>query len=318
MEYVKEIGGYLELELPNKGLYHKDAIELNSGRSCLEYILKANKYRKIYLPHYICNTILEPVVKANMIYSFYSIDKNFYPSITYNLKKNEAFLYVNYFGLFNENVSRLKEIYKNLIVDNTQAFFSKPIEGVSTFYSARKFFGVSDGGYLYTEKKLKENLEEDISYKRAQFLLRRIDVNASEGLKSFEENENALSKSGIKKMSKLTSRILQSINYEEVKELRNKNFEYLHSNLKNYNEWEINDYVNAPLAYPLYIRKSGLRDKLIENKIYVPMFWKNVFKWSEKESFERSLTKYLLPLPIDQRYGEEDMNRIITTLKSIL
>lgn len=319
MKSKKEIGGYFELELQKKVLYHKNAILLNSGRSCLEYILMTKKFRKIYLPHYICDSILEPIKKTDLIYSFYSIDEKFYPQRTFNLKKNEAFLYVNYFGLCDKNVNKLRAIYKNLIVDNTQAFFSKPKKDVDTFYSARKFLGVPDGGILYTNKKNEEEYEVDESYKRGIYLLKRIDVDASSGLKLFEENEISLSNTDIKRMSKLTKSLLESIDYKEVIEKRNFNFNYLHTKLAEINELKLNwKKVNAPFAYPLLINKSGVRDKLIENKIYVPMLWKNVFKWTDADSWERVLTKYLLPIPIDQRYNIKDMNRIITTLKSIL
>ena len=65
---MKEIGGFFELELPQKKEYHSKAIRLNTGRNCLEYILKSNNYKKIYIPFYICNSILEPIRKLNIEY----------------------------------------------------------------------------------------------------------------------------------------------------------------------------------------------------------------------------------------------------------
>ena len=43
------IGGYFSLELPLCGEYHKNAIMFNIGRNCLEYILRAREYNKVYL-----------------------------------------------------------------------------------------------------------------------------------------------------------------------------------------------------------------------------------------------------------------------------
>ena len=65
---MKEIGVFFELELPQKEEYHSKAIRLNTGRNCLEYILKNNGYKKIYIPFYICNSILEPIRKLNIEY----------------------------------------------------------------------------------------------------------------------------------------------------------------------------------------------------------------------------------------------------------
>lgn len=43
---MKEIGGYFELELHKGGHYHPDALHLNTGRNCFEYILRAKGYKK--------------------------------------------------------------------------------------------------------------------------------------------------------------------------------------------------------------------------------------------------------------------------------
>lgn len=49
---TQEIGGFFELELHWREEYHAGAIKVNTGTNALEYILKARKYRKLYLPYY--------------------------------------------------------------------------------------------------------------------------------------------------------------------------------------------------------------------------------------------------------------------------
>ena len=61
---MKAIGGFFELELNRGREYHYDALALNLGRTAFEYILKARKIRKIHLPLYTCDVMLEPVVRA--------------------------------------------------------------------------------------------------------------------------------------------------------------------------------------------------------------------------------------------------------------
>ena len=41
---MKEIGGYLELDTYSLPMLHGDALALNSGRACLQYLI-ANGYR---------------------------------------------------------------------------------------------------------------------------------------------------------------------------------------------------------------------------------------------------------------------------------
>ena len=71
------IGGYYSLELPLLTEYHHDAIRLNSGRNCLEYILLSRKYKTVYIPYYICDAILKPFDKLGINYTFYHINFDF-------------------------------------------------------------------------------------------------------------------------------------------------------------------------------------------------------------------------------------------------
>lgn len=65
---MKEIGGYFELELPKKLEYHRDLIKLNSGRNAFKYILEVIKPKKVYIPNYICNSIIEPLEEVLIDY----------------------------------------------------------------------------------------------------------------------------------------------------------------------------------------------------------------------------------------------------------
>ena len=147
---MMSIGGYFELEIREGKHFHQGAIKLSTARQCFEYILKARRYTKVYIPYYTCDVIIEPLMKLNVKYEYYHINSLLDPVFDKKIESSEAFLYTNYFGLKQDTVLYLSRFYPNLIVDNAQAFFAKPIEGVDTFYSARKFFGVPDGAYLYT------------------------------------------------------------------------------------------------------------------------------------------------------------------------
>ncbi len=313
----KEIGGYFELELSRGKEFHSEAISLNSGKNCLEYILRARKFCKVYIPYYTCDIIVQPFERLGIDYQFYSIDYNFEISDEINLNTNEALLYTNYYGLKDVYIKSLKKKYGiHLIIDNSQAFFAEPITGIDTFYTCRKFFGVPDGAYLYTETKLTIEVPLSYSYENTSHLLKRIDLNASEGFQDYHDAENYLGNQPIMSMSNLTHRILSSINYVKIAEIRRQNFQYLHKKLKNYNCLELNIYEDAvPMVYPFLFFDIELREKLISNKIFVARYWPNVLKWTEKNSIEHQLTKCLQPLPIDQRYGKTEMDFIVKTIK---
>lgn len=314
---MQPIGGYFSLELPYGEEYHKDAIRLNTGRNCLEYILRARKYSKVYIPFYTCEVVLEPFKKLGIPYEFYHIDINFEIRDSLTLRADEALLYVNYYGLKQRYVEQLAEkIGEHLIIDNTQAFYAKPIAGIDTFYTCRKFFGVPDGAYLYTEKKLDDELEQDLSFDRMTSLTKRIDVGAEAGYADFRETSHRLVGQPIKLMSNLTQRLMQGIDYKMVANKRRENFQILQEQLGEKNNLELNlDEETVPMVYPLFSSDEGLREKLIENKIFVARYWPNVLEWTTKEDLEYLLASQTQPLTIDQRYGKDDMKRIIEIIK---
>jgi len=316
---MEAIGGYFSLELPLREEYHKGALRLNTGRNCLEYILRSREYKKVYIPYYTCEVILEPFKKTGTEYEYYHINSELELLSDISVGKDEALLYTNYYGLKQRYVEYLVERYGNqLIVDNTQAFYAKPFEGIDTFYTCRKFFGVPDGAYLYCDKVLDEYIKQDYSYDRMTHLMKRIDLSAGEGYKDFRKADDGLDNQPILRMSKLTERLMQSIDYDDVAKKRRANFMQLHNALCDSNRLNLpldNDSVS--MVYPYMVSQEGLREKLIENKIFVARYWPNVLDWKEKGSIEYQLTEQMLPLPIDQRYGEEEMNRIIKLVTHI-
>lgn len=313
---MEPIGGYFSLELPYYEEYHKDAIRLNTGRNCLEYILHARKYCKVYLPFFTCEVILEPFKKLNVAYEFYHINMHLELDQEIILNAGEALLYTNYFGLKQEYVERLTAQYgKRLIVDNTQAFYSKPIGGVDAFYTCRKFFGVPDGAYLYTDAKLDFDIEQDVSYDRMSFLLKRHDVGAEAGYRDFQELSRKLVGQPIKLMSNLTKRMMQGINYQAIAQRRRNNYHYLYMHLSGTNLLQLpmaDD--SVPMVYPYLSENKTLKERLIAEKIFVATYWPNVFEWCSQNEWEYLLAKRAVFIPIDQRNDESCMHHILEVI----
>lgn len=317
---MTSIGGYYELELPIGNEFHKNAIRLNTGRNAFEYVLKAKGYKKVYLPYYTCDVMLDTIQKLKLSYEFYHIDKSFSPIFDFTkIFKSEAFVYTNYFGICDRQVKKVANQGKNIIVDNAQAFFSKPLPNVDTFYSPRKFFGAPDGGYLYTDTPLPKRLQKDISGNRFKHLIGRIETTAEEHYADFKRNDKGLSNQPIKSMSKITQRILSGIDYNTAETKRKKNFEYLHSKLAKTNQlnFELNQ-DGVPLVYPFLIEKPGLRAYLHSRKVYVAQYWPNVLQWVNEKELECFFTENLIHLPLDQRYGIYEMKRILKILEVFL
>ena len=271
---MKEIGGFFELELREGMGYHPNAVALNSARNCLKYILQAQKPAKVYVPAYSCDSLIEPLQTENIDYELYHIDDDFELIERPSLEENEKIIYINYFALKSKYCEKLANDYGNkLICDNTQAFFQKPLEGIDTFYSPRKFFGVTDGGYLYTTKYLDSEFEQDESSVRMEHMLGRFERTASEFYVEYQKSEKGLINQPIKVMSKLTEGILKSIDYNSVALIRKRNFWMLHSRLKGQNilkNFNVGNFV--PMVYPFKVKSNRLRDALLQRKIYVAKY----------------------------------------------
>lgn len=313
---MKPIGGYFSLELSRGESFHPDAIALNTGRNCLEYILRCRSYRKVFIPYYTCEVVLEPFNKLGVYYEYYHIDKQLEITKDISLEKDEALLYTNYFGLKQSYVEQLAKLYgKQLIVDNTQAFFARPVEGIDTFYTCRKFFGVPDGAYLYTDAKAGFEIEQDVSYDRMSFLLKRLDLGAEAGYADFHEQSKRLVGQPIKRMSNLTAEMMRGIDYHVVAARRRENYQYLHKHLGATNQLQLPFADDAiPMVYPYLTDNKTLKQSLISEKIFVATYWPNVLLWRKSEDWESQLADCTVFIPIDQRYGQENMKKIINTI----
>lgn len=316
MIIMKEYGGYLPLERSIRQEYYNEGsynlLRLNSGRTAISVALNLSSAKKVYIPVYNCISVENELKKRSIAYEFYNIDRDFLP-VNVSLEKDEYLLYINYFGITpKECIEQIKKTYVNVIFDNTQAFFARPVLDCYNCYSCRKFIGVSDGSYLIKKDidASKLSLKKDYSYKRAEYLLKCIDCGTNAAYSEHLLCEDDIAQD-ILEMSNLTRYILSSIDYEAVKYKRLANFNYTHKILCNINELNIHLEEQIPMVYPLLIKNSNLRKILVDNKIYVPQWWKWIINSDISNDWEKYLSEFLIPIPIDQRYNQSDMDYIL-------
>ena len=307
---MKEYGGYIEFEVNRMPMLHDGAIALNCGRNCLAYLIKSRKIRKLKVPYFLCDSVYDVCKKYGAELSFYHVDERFRivdPKIC-----DDEWLYVmNYYGqLTSDYITGLKQKFSRVIVDNAQAYFDAPIEGTDTLYTCRKFFGVADGAFLYTDAEIEEELPLDESFERMHFLMGRFERTASEFYAEYSANNHMFASEPVKRMSKLTDNLLHGIDYGFVKKRRSENFKLYHEKFSNINRLELREAEGA-FAYPLLIANGAeVRKGLQQKKIYIPTLWPNVLNEELKNSAEYNMAENILPLPCDQRYSSEDICKI--------
>ena len=68
------------------------------------------------------------------------------------------------------------------------------------------------------------------------------------------------------------------------------------------------------MVYPFLIEDSSLRQRLIDNKVFVATYWPNVKQVTTPGTIEYELTSNLIPLPIDQRYSSREMEMVLSII----
>lgn len=303
----KEIGGYLELETMRGASWHTGTA-LNCGRNCLRLVLRERQISRLYLPYYLCDAVFQACKDENCEIVRYHVNAQFLPPM--DALPKEAYVYVvNYYGfLDNETISALHRCHRNLIVDNTHAFFQEPIEGCDTIYCCRKFFGVPDGAYLYSDIAIPDLPVDDTSTQRMAHLTGRKERTAREYYPVFRRADASLDHAPIRRVSPVTESLLRGIDYGEVQRQRETNFDVLMQLLGDQNEIAMKQVPRGAFAYPFCCRNTGdARAKLAQRGVYIPTLWPNVLESADVSEWERRAAADVLPLPCDQRYSIADM-----------
>ena len=301
---MKAIGGYFgfecgRVELPNPGFL------LNSARNALRWILRTFGVRKVYLPAFTCPVVEQAVREEGCTVVHYPLGKDFLPAVDF--PADDWVVYNNYFGVCGNKVATLAKRHRNLIVDNAQAFYAQP-SGRAAFYSPRKFFGLPDGGIAVIPGREKNvsNLDPDHSVGRLVHLFRRLEDGPEAGYAEFQEADRQLDGAPIRAMSATTRALLGCCDFQGAAARRRANFAFLHERLHSSFPFALSE-DDVPMAYPYVAPNPFLREKLIAQRIFVPLYWPDVDK-------DACPVGGILPLPIDQRYGEEDMKRIVENI----
>lgn len=313
----KEIGGYFGLEGKCGMEFHK-GLSLNSGRNCLQLLIREYHIKKIYLPYYLCLVIEETCLDEKIEINYYHIDSHFLPELPELELDDSSFIYiVNYFGILKQHtIQKLKQKYKNIIIDNTHAFFDEAYKNIPTIYNCRKYFGVPDGAYLYADVKLNDTYPKARSDNRIKHLIGRIEDGANSYYSEFLKADQTFDHSNIELMSNFTHFLLAGIDYKYVKKVRRENFSILNSHLSKINLLSIP--TTLDFMYPLLIENGQeLRNYLISHKIYVPKLWPKLDQFPLND-FENNLFNNLVCIPIDQRYTNEEMQYILTLIRKFL
>ncbi|RXN92587.1 hypothetical protein C7R54_02185 [Achromobacter aloeverae] len=272
------------------------------------------------MPFYICDAMLAPIRALGIEIAFYTLDEQLAVSKEVTPRATDCLLYVNYFGICGQQTTQLlrRIAPEQVILDHSQAFFCEPKECLATIYSPRKFFGIPDGGLLVSSAIAEDVvLPEDDSMPRTAHLLKRLAYDAERGYADFQASEATLADTRPRAMSTLTQRLLSAVDTSGARARRNENFRILHDHLGHLNLLNVQlPTIDGPLCYPFVTSDVGLREALMQDRIYAATYWPEVLTRCPPGTIESRLVRNCLPLPCDQRYDRNDMERIVAIILS--
>lgn len=314
-----EIGSFIELQLPRgRELYggDDDIARLNTGRNAIWHALRITGCKRIWIPVYQCDSIRETLRCKGASVRYYHIDKAWNP-IDLEPEDDDAVLLVNYYGIMSSSrMTELAKPYKHVIIDCAQSFFCKPVDGALTVYSCRKFVGAPDGAYVVGRdaNKYVEEYPQCYSSDTAAFLLKRIEYGCEgKGYEARSLNEKRIDSEDCMRMSKLTRAIMDAEDYDYNKRKRKENFAYVHKLLGDINRIDPTMYMDddtIPMVYPLVVEDDECIQCLFRAKHFQGHWWSYICDEQPKDSFEYWISRFVIPITIDQRYGKEEMDYI--------
>jgi hypothetical protein len=278
---------------------------------------------RAWVPFYICDAALQAFSATGVAVESYGIDEAFNPNLPPGVPAaGECLIYVNYFGLKSATAAALVAAHGNrVIVDDTQAFFATGYPGAWSFNSARKFFGVPDGGYAYGAGL------SDAGYPRPSHvaydhLVNRLLGDQELAFTQYLQNEAEMTAT-VCRMSVLSERLLAGVDYPVVRERRLRNFAALHDALSARNclmPLLSPQDTEVPYCYPLLSSTPVPWSRLWSQGVFAPRLWAEVPKRPNARQFAResALADRLLPLPIDHRYGSEDIARLAAVVTRVM
>ncbi len=346
---TRRIGGEFELDphqfadgaahpapLPSFG--NVQELWLDTGRSALAvvaaHLRKVGGAGVVWLPAYSCESVAAPFARQGLKIRFYAVGARL-QRIDAAPARGDTLLFIHYFGARNAAALAQVDAWRasgvRVIEDCVQAALTDGAGrcGDHVVTSLRKLLAQPDGALLSSRLPLEADLqtpdEAFVSARVIGKLLRGSGTAADHFLPLFDESESGLADDRPRAMSRLARYLLERTDLAAASARRVANFAHLASRiaalpptagieplLDKLADGEV------PLGLPIAVadgRRDALRRHLAAHGIYCPIHW-DLSHVPGDFAEERGLSAAILTLPVDQRYGEHDMNAIHDSLST--
>ncbi|MBE6289100.1 MAG: hypothetical protein E7100_02535 [Bacteroidaceae bacterium] len=300
--------------------------------------------KRVLLPAYTCQTVIDPFAELGWQIEYYNITSNLRIDTEDLIGKSETFapaicLAHPFYGadLNQEELDVLLLIKQKkcvLVEDLTQCVFSNQRSEIFDFFvgSYRKWFPIPDGAFLVGKGFDNVELDENtifVQYMSDAMYLRGLfhktnDVNTKEISRRIGNVALSYISGQIvpHKMSSFSRKLLAEIDLTTVQKRRMSNYRYLYENFHHIKsctpvERSMDEITCAPLFFPIYVEDRGtIQKQMAANEIYAPILWPVYSDSLLINQNIENIYNHILMIPCDQRYTQEDMERVLTFLKN--
>ncbi len=312
---------------------------LANARSGIMILIDMLKPSSVWMPSYLCPTMLVGVDQKKTALKFYEVDCDLrIPSgeWTRQVQADDIVVLIDYFGFpLDANVAHLvKERGAWVLEDACQALLSEHVGQHSDFvlFSPRKFIGVPDGGIVVSRCDVKfDNIGLMpaptvwwMKMLEAAINRREFDQHGGERrwYQLFQETERT-SPCGYFTMSALSKALLHNcFNYNEIKKQRRENYLELFESFESYSLRSIPNSDEVPLGFAIVCRdlehRDDVRQQLFSKQIYPPLHWPIHDHVPCAFASSHELCDRIMTIPCDQRYSRTTIERVIRELSHAL
>lgn len=331
-------------ELPIAKRDHLFAQYFNTGRTAIEALLRRLKQQgcqNIWLPSFLCDSVRDAAVRAQMKLQFYRVETDLSVDITTIRAVEKDIVYVvQFFGKrinndFLELIKKLKSRRIIVIEDISLSLLSYDYGFVGfgdyIIGSLRKWFPITDGGILLSHKEEMDYELADasnnytINYFIAQILKDYYLKNGKkEDIKEIflsynDEGIHCLFQDyTLRSISRISTDLLRGLDYKKIQETRIDNYDYLNDLLNNIPQLKVlvdRHGTMTPLGMVILSEdRDALLKFLISKDIYCNVHWRNNQSTINYEASEY-LAARCITIPCDQRYGHREMDYIFDTIR---
>ena len=330
MAAAPTIGRFIGLEAPSptpsaRTFESDDLLYLRNARAALAHLLASLERPRVWLPAYVCGDLAEGAATGGREVLFYPVGEALIPDADFlrkRLRPGDAVVGVDYFGAApgDRALANLAAESPDLvwIQDRAQALWPDEAAWAQyLLYSPRKVIGVPDGGVLVSRRGPVAEPDwrqgEGVGHLLPAILRFEDpgDTRSEVWRAAYRAAEDAMTAEPFP-MSRLARTLLPAIDVTAAIARRRRNAAVLEARVAGQGLFEAPRLSSgAPIGVPVLTSDAAaVQARMAEQGVFCPRHWPDLPSPPDAFGAEHQLSRRLLTLPCDHRYGEDDMARV--------